>query len=155
MISRQVVVVGLLLAAGAAAAVAQVRRPAVAPRLVPVAETRLIMEGLALANFRGLEKLLKEKPADEETWAFARGQALLIAETGNLLMIRPPRNPGEATWMERASGLRSAAGELAKSLGARDYNTSRQTLTVVANNCNACHQTFRVKVRITPFAEKE
>ena len=26
------------------------------PQLVPVAETRLVMEGLALPNFRGLEK---------------------------------------------------------------------------------------------------
>src|SRR5258708_2326017 len=62
-----------------------------APRLEPVAETRLLMEGLNQANFRGLERLLRQKPAEAEAWSFARGQALLIAETGNLLLIRPPR----------------------------------------------------------------
>ena len=61
------------------------------PKLEAVAETRLLMEGLAQANFRGLERLLAEKPGEVKTWTFARGQALLIAETGNLLMLRPPK----------------------------------------------------------------
>src|SRR5262245_54671463 len=56
------------------------------PRLEAVAETRLLMEGLSNANFRGLERILKEKPAANDAWTFARGQALLIAETGNLLL---------------------------------------------------------------------
>src|SRR5882724_1944572 len=64
------------------------------PRLEAVAETRLLMEGLANSNFRGVERLLKEKPASNEAWTFARGQALLLAETGNLLLLRPPRNNG-------------------------------------------------------------
>src|SRR5271168_2428196 len=45
------------------------------PRLEPVAETRLLMEGLAHANFRGAERLLQEKPAGAEAWTFLRGQA--------------------------------------------------------------------------------
>src|SRR5437660_360637 len=72
--------------------------PKTQPRLVPVAETKLIMEGLTHANFQGLEKILKSTDIDAETWAFARGQALLIAESGNLLMIRPPNNSGQDTW---------------------------------------------------------
>src|SRR5437660_10953444 len=60
------------------------------PRFEAVAETRLLMEGLAHANYQGIERLLRQKPADDETWMFARGQALLIAETGNLLLLRPP-----------------------------------------------------------------
>src|SRR4051794_33113135 len=59
----------------------------VSPKLEPVAETRLLMEGLAHANFRGIERILKEKPAEAQAWTFVRGQALLIAETANLLML--------------------------------------------------------------------
>jgi hypothetical protein len=129
--------------------------PRTGPKLVPVAETKLIMEGLAQANFRGLEGLLKEKPKDAEGWKFARGQALLIAETGNLLMLRPPRNPGEKAWMDRATQLRTSATQLARSLAARDHEKSRQGLTTVANSCNACHKAFRVKMRIVPFEAKE
>jgi hypothetical protein len=90
-----------------------------------------------------------------EGWRFARGQALLIAETGNLLMLRPPRNPGEKPWMDRATDLRTTATQLARFLADRDYDKSRKGLTTLANSCNACHKGFRVKERIVPFAEKE
>jgi hypothetical protein len=123
------------------------------PRLEPVAETRLLMDGLNQANFSGLEKMLKEKPADGDGWTFARGQALLIAETGNLLMLRPPKNQGQDAWMERSRELREAATGLARAASARDFDRSRTALTEVANACTHCHQTFRVAVRVVPFAE--
>jgi cytochrome c556 len=122
------------------------------PRLEAVAETKLLMEGLNQANFRGLERLLKQKPADVEAWAFARGQALLIAETSNLLMLRPPRNQGETVWLERSVELREAATGLARLAAARDYEASRAALGTVAGACNRCHDTFRVPLRIVPFA---
>ena len=46
--------------------------------LEPVAETKLLMEGLADPNMRALGKLLADKPKDAEAWGFARGQALLM-----------------------------------------------------------------------------
>src|SRR5438552_1751055 len=61
------------------------------PKLEPIAETKLLMNGIADPNFKGLGKMFAEKPKDDDAWAFARGRALLIAETGNLLMIRPPK----------------------------------------------------------------
>src|SRR5262245_9874898 len=95
--------------------------PGPAPKLVPVAETKLVMEGVAQANYQGLDRNLKQKPADVEAWTFVRGQALLVAESGNLLMIRPPRGDGQTAWMQRATDLREAATALAKHAGNRDY----------------------------------
>src|SRR5689334_4416462 len=114
--------------------------PSFSPKLEPVAETRLLMEGLAHANFRGLERLLTKKPAEPEAWKFARGQALLIAETANLLMLRPPRNQGERIWLERATDLRAAAAQLARDLASQDYERSRDGLGTLANRCNRCHE---------------
>jgi Cytochrome C' len=125
-----------------------------APRLLPVAETKLVMEGIAQANFQGLERNLKQKPAEAETWTFLRGQALLVAESGNLLMIRPPRNDGQNTWMQRATDMREAAATLAKHAGNRDYERCQTALTDLANTCNRCHQTFRVQVPIGAPADK-
>jgi cytochrome c556 len=145
----------LLLAIAAPALTQPKGKPAArpAPKLEPVAETRLLMEGLNLSNFRGLERLLKDKPADVEAWTFIRGQALLIAETANLLMLRPPKGDGQDAWMERAAGLREAATALARSAAARDHDKSQRGLVGVANACNRCHQTFRVRVSVEPFAE--
>jgi hypothetical protein len=150
--------VGLLGSGEAASQRLPAPRPApaapAAPKFVPkfeaLAETKLLMEGLNQANYRGLERILKDKPADADTWAFARGQALLIAETGNLLLLRPPRNEGRDTWMRLAMDLRQAAGDLARRAGSQDYPGSRKALAGLATSCNRCHQTFRVPVRIGP-----
>ncbi len=134
-----------------AAAVSQQQIPLSSRALKPVAETRLLMEGIAMANFSGLEKMLKGKPEDDEAWTFARGQALLIAETGNLLLLRPPKNNGQEVWNKSAIELREAASRLARSAADRDLNGSRSRLMEVANVCNKCHQSFGVKTRLSPF----
>jgi hypothetical protein len=126
-----------------------------APKLEPIAETRLLMEGLAHANFRGLERKLAQKPADDATWTFARGQALLIAETANLLMLRPPKNQGQSAWFERATDLRNQAALLGQHLAKKDYERSRAGLQQLATSCNRCHQIFRVPVEIAPFQQPD
>lgn len=123
------------------------------PKLEPLAETKLLMEGLAQANFRGLERILKQRPQEHKPWVFARGQALLLAETGNLLMIRPPHNEGEPVWYQRSLEFRDLAMSLARSLSQKDYQGSRTALSNVANSCNRCHQTFRVAVQIRAFED--
>jgi len=125
-----------------------------APRLEPVAETRLLMEGLNLPNFQALDQGLRQRPADAEGWVFLRGQALLIAETGNLLLLRPPRQAGQETWMQLAMDLRAVATGLARLAANRDFERSRAAFVDLAQTCNRCHQTFRVPAQIVPFRER-
>ena len=129
--------------------------PRVVPKLEPVAETKLLMEGLAHANFKGLERILTQKPADAQSWTFARGQALLLAETANLLMLRPPQKEGQSVWFEKSMALRGRAADLAQTLAKKDFDQARTGLSLVADSCNRCHQSFRVPVQIEPFAEGE
>ncbi len=147
------VAVPLLFAAAASPQLLPRNRPATrpSPKLEPVAETKLLMEGLLQANVRGLEKNLRQPPADQETWTFVRGQALLIAETGNLLMLRPPKSGGQEAWMDLAAELRTKATALARTAASRDADGGRRALVDLSGTCNRCHQTFRVDVRITPF----
>jgi cytochrome c556 len=107
------------------------------------------MEGLAQPNFKAIDRLLSEEPADAEAWQFARGQALLITESANLFMIRPPKTPeAEAAWMARATDLRQKGKALANAAAARDLANSRAALADVASSCNRCHESFRVDVRL-------
>lgn len=143
---RRITMLGLapvLLAVGAAPSA-----PKVTPKFEAVAETGLLMDGLNDANFRGLQKILKQKPADADGWTYARGQALLIAETGNLLLLRPPRNAGQDAWFADAMDLRTAAADLAHKAGDRDYEGSVAGLKNLAGACNKCHETFRVTVHV-------
>ena len=121
------------------------------PRLEPVAETKLLMEGLAKPNFDGLAKHLKDRPADGETWSFVRGQALLVAESGNLLMMRPPKTKAaQDQWMARAADVRAAGSKVAKAANDRDYLAARAAHAELANACNRCHERFQVKSRVSP-----
>jgi hypothetical protein len=122
------------------------------PKPMAVAETRLLMEGIANANFKGLERMLSTKLEDTEAWTFARGQALLIAETGNLLLLRPPKSQGQDAWNKSAVELRESATRLARAAAARDLAASRARLIEVSNACNKCHQTFQIAAQIKPFA---
>lgn len=125
----------------------------VVPKLEPIADTKLIMEGLAHSNFRGLERNLTAKPTEDNVWVFARGQALLIAETANLLMLRPPKKEGQATWFARAMDLRAKAAQLAKTVASKDFDGGRKGLIALAASCTACHKAFRVSVVIEPFGD--
>jgi hypothetical protein len=130
-------------------------KPKASPKLEAVAETKLLMEGLADVNMRGLGKILRDKPKEAEAWTFARGQALLIGETGNLLMMRPPRNAnGQDIWMSNAVELRDGGANLARLLAAKDYAKSRAALANLANVCNHCHQAFQVPARVNPFGDE-
>ena len=128
----------------------QNRQAAFTPRFEAIAETRLLMEGLAQANYQSLHRLLRNRPTDAETWRFARGQAILIAETANLLLLRPPRNTGRDTWMRLAMELRDQAANLARQTAARNHPASRTALNALTTSCNRCHQTFRVPVNVMP-----
>lgn len=120
----------------------------------PVAETRLLMEGIHKANFDGLGRVLKDKPTDAEGWSFARGQALLIAEGANLLLLRPPTDArARDEWNTRSTDLRVAAISVAKAAAAKDYTESRASVADLANSCNRCHTAFNVPQRLAPFAE--
>ena len=102
-----------------------------------------------------MERNLGKKPIDDQSWVFARGQALLIAETANLLMLRPPKNQGEPIWFARSMELRGQAQQLAEVLAKKDPERGKAALLGVANSCNRCHQSFRVPVEIVPFQPAE
>jgi len=127
--------------------------PKITPKLEPIADTKLLMEGLAHANFRGLERNLTTKPTEDQTWVFARGQALLIAETANLLMLRPPKTVGQDTWFARTMDLRAKATRLARTITSKNFEQSRREMIDLGNSCTKCHQSFRVPVVIEPFGE--
>jgi cytochrome c556 len=56
--------------------------------------------------------------------------------------------------MTHAAELRGYATTLARAAAAKDYLAARSALADVANTCNRCHQTFRVALRVDPFAEE-
>ena len=53
-----------------------------------------------------------------------RGQALLLAETGNLLLLRPPKTQGRDTWWRETTATISARFTIVSRMRARCFRTS-------------------------------
>ncbi|HEV3262542.1 MAG TPA: cytochrome c [Gemmataceae bacterium] len=121
------------------------------PQLEPVAKTVQLMRGINVPNFIALDRMLRHKAEVPEVWEMIGGHARLIAENGNLLLLRPPRKKGRDAWLELAARLRTKAKQLAEDAEARDYATSRADFKELANTCNRCHQKFDVSIRVHPF----
>ena len=149
--TREVRAYGLVLGGVLLSTQPLISQPIGAAKPEPVAETRLVMAGLAKANFDGLVRNLKQQPADADTWVFIRGQSLLVAESANLLMIRPPQNrQAQPLWMARAAEMREAGSKVARAAAKKDYPAAQTALVGLANSCNRCHESFRVPVRVNP-----
>ncbi|MBI2803713.1 MAG: cytochrome c [Planctomycetes bacterium] len=149
---RMILGSALLFAAAVVPGLGQNTGAKVVPKLQPIAETKLLMEGLANPNFRGLERNLSKNPIDDQTWTYARGQALLIAECANLLMLRPPKGTqSQPTWFQETMDLRTQATRLAQSIAKKDLASAKAGMQNLARSCNRCHQSFRVPVDIVPF----
>ncbi len=118
------------------------------PKLEVVAETKLLMEALTGANHRAIGKQLAQPQPEDRAWVFIRGQALLIAETGNLLLMRPPKSGGRDDWMELATELRERGTRLAKATHDKDAARCRQAYADLTATCNRCHRSFNVPVPV-------
>lgn len=118
------------------------------PKFEVVAETRLLMEALVGANYRGVGRQLAQPRLEDQAWIFVRGQALLIAESGNLLLMRPPKSGGTDEWMELATELRDRGTKLAKATQDKDAARSRAALSDLTTTCNRCHKLFNVPVPV-------
>ncbi|MGL6095979.1 MAG: hypothetical protein ACRC7O_09320 [Fimbriiglobus sp.] len=140
----------------APAAPSQPRAEPAAPKIEPVAETKLLMAGFAKPNFDGLGRTLRDKPTTANGWAFARGQALLVAESANLLLMRPPSDRvAHEAWFARTIEMRTAALGVAKAAAAKDHLAARGGVAGLANACNRCHEAFQVRHRVVPFDPPE
>jgi hypothetical protein len=126
----------------------------VVPRLQPIAEAQVLMRGINRPNLEALNRLLKHQP-DKGAWSQIRDHALVIAENGNLLMLRPVRKQNEETWLDRAAALRSKASDLARAAEGRDLGRCQAELKDLAMTCNRCHQTFGVDVQVRSFADDQ
>jgi hypothetical protein len=124
-----------------------------APRPEPVGNVRFLMRNINGPYFRSLETQLRKRPANDEAWAQLRDQALLIAENGNLLMLRRAPSGKKEDWLERDATMRGAALTVSRAADKQDYAGCRARLISLASVCDDCHKAYLVEVRVNPFGD--
>jgi len=99
------------------------------------------MEYVFQPTFKRLKPVMAAAPADNAGWKTIKADALILAEGGNLLLIRQPKEDA-ADWLKHSVQVRDFGGELYRAAKAKDYNSARKHYASMVQNCNACHQQF-------------
>jgi Cytochrome C' len=116
----------------------------------PQSETKLVpvdrsmhefMEYYFQPTYLRLKPVMAAAPADNAGWRAIKADSLILAEGGNLLLLRTPlRDP--AKWNASSVAVREAAGQLYKAAKKRDFDASRKAYEAMLTNCNSCHKQF-------------
>lgn len=99
------------------------------------------MEYVFQPTFKRLKPVMASAPADNAGWKAIKADALILAEGGNLLLFRQPKDD-VADWVKHSVQVRDFGGQLYRAAKAKDYASARKHYESMVQNCNACHQQF-------------
>lgn len=99
------------------------------------------MEYVFQPAYRGLKPAIASEPTDNKAWFAIKSNSLVLAEGGNLLLIRDAQTD-QADWNKHATQVRDFGGKLYHAARKKDYTTARNNYESMIQSCNACHQQF-------------
>ena len=114
--------------------------PAPVPAAVPVS-MHDFMEGVFQAPYRRLKVAMAEEPKEAAGWKAIRSDSLILAEGGNLLLLRLPEKDADS-WTAHSVDTRNAGAELVTAAKAKNFAEARKAYETMLNHCNACHRQF-------------
>jgi len=104
-------------------------------------DTHEFMEYVFQPTFGQLKSAMKEKPKDKKGWFAIKSGALILAEGGNLLLLRGPQDD-RAEWNKYAEAVRSHGGALYQAAQKQDFESAPTHYAAMVKSCNACHEQF-------------
>jgi hypothetical protein len=99
------------------------------------------MEYVFQPTYQRLKTQIASQPADNQAWKGIKSDALILAEGGNLLLIRKAEED-QADWNQHSLQVRDLGGQLYRAAKAKDLQASRRHYEAMLTHCNACHQQF-------------
>lgn len=115
---------------------------------VPADEPRIVedsmhefMEYVFQPTYRRLKASMANEPADSKAWKPIKSDALILAESCNLLFMRKP-DEDASDWAKHAAASRDDGAKLYKAARAKEFGAATDAWKNMLNNCNACHRQF-------------
>lgn len=99
------------------------------------------MEYLHEPTFHRLNEAIAQPPSGEEDWESITSNALILAESGNLLLLRGPSERRDL-WVKNATALREAGAALYRAAQEKDFAVARAKYELMITQCNQCHDDF-------------
>ena len=99
----------------------------------------MLMQAMLIPASNALFNVARQVPEDDAGWDAVRNHAVILAESGNLLMIGGRAEDSEV-WME-TSGALADAGEAALAAAlARDIDAITSVGDQIIDACERCHE---------------
>jgi hypothetical protein len=138
-------VLGAALAAllGTVAISAQTKGPAAASTsgVKTIASVGEIMTLFTIPLSNAVFEAGGDAPKDDKSWDAVRGQAIALAEAGNLLMVGS-RAKDRAAWMKFSRAQVDAAEAAAKAAAAKNADQLSAASDVLYETCAGCHKVY-------------
>jgi hypothetical protein len=99
------------------------------------------MEYVFLPTYERLKATMAAAPADNKGWKAVKSDSLILAEGGNLLLLRLPDKDVQP-WQELSVQTRELGNQLYQSAKKKDFPSARRHYETMLAKCNACHQRF-------------
>ena len=128
--------VGLLFFMLTGVAVAQ------APSFQPVGSMSELMIRIIYPTSDALFYIERDPPKTDAQWNAIRTQALMLAESGNLMLL-PNRQRDQGDWIKETKVMIDLAATAYRAALAKDMNGILAVNDKLADSCIVCHQQYR------------
>ncbi|MBM3820883.1 MAG: hypothetical protein FJW14_17975 [Acidimicrobiia bacterium] len=105
-----------------------------------VATVGEVMATMTVPASAAVFRAASEAPREEKDWTAVRGQAIVLAESGNLLLIGSRVRTGD--WSRMAVALREAAETAVRSADSRNATALSDAGEQVYETCEQCHSRY-------------
>jgi hypothetical protein len=99
------------------------------------------MEYVFQPTYQRLKPAMASVPVSNQGWKSIKSDALILAEGGNLLLIRKPKDAA-GEWKGFSLEVRNAGGQLYRAAKRKDFPAARNAYEQMLSKCNACHKRF-------------
>ncbi len=107
----------------------------------PVATNAQLMTTLIIPSSDAIFDVSVNPPKTDEAWANLENQSLILAESGNLLMM-DGRAVAETLWMEESRGLVDSGEDAFKAAKAKDLKRMLEVGEDILATCARCHYQY-------------
>jgi hypothetical protein len=107
----------------------------------PVANVRQVMLGITVPASNVVFAVAGEAPKDDAGWENVEASALAVAESGNLLLMKP-RAKDEPEWQQFALALVDAGTKAAAAARTKNAENTGTAGDDLYNTCEQCHAKY-------------
>ena len=107
----------------------------------PVASVLEIMKTMTIPFSNAVFEAGGDAPKDDKSWEAVRGQAVALAEAGNLLMLGS-RAKDRAAWMKFSRAQVDAAEAAATAAAAKNADQLSTAADALYETCAGCHKVY-------------